>query len=346
MRLVFGRLALVFTITLLAIACNVSESKTPSKDSLVNNIQNNPAKQEANDLQKPAFDTADYNKRMIKLSNGDTTGRWPVKAPYPLTGAILPFNRVVAYYGNLFSTKMGALGEFPKAEMFKRLKGEVDKWSKADSLTPVIPALHYIAVTAQGSPGKDGKYRLRMPFHQIDTIINWAKEIDALVFVDVQVGHSTLQNELPEFNKYFKLPNFHLGIDPEFSMKGGQKPGSVIGSFNADDINYAIDLLAAAVKENNLPPKILVVHRFTNDMVMNHTKIKKVPEVQVVIDMDGWGGKELKAGTYKRFITEQPVQFAGFKLFYKNDLKNNSTGLYTPQELLKFTPKPVYIQYQ
>lgn len=123
MRLVFGRLALVSTITLLAIACNVSESKTPSKDSLVNNTQNNPAKQEANDLQKPAFDTADYNKRMIKLSNGDTTGRWPVKAPYPLTGAILPFNRVVAYYGNLFSTKMGALGEFPKAEMLKKVKG-------------------------------------------------------------------------------------------------------------------------------------------------------------------------------------------------------------------------------
>ena len=28
------------------------------------------------------IDTVDYNKRMIALSN-DTTGRWPVKTPYP-----------------------------------------------------------------------------------------------------------------------------------------------------------------------------------------------------------------------------------------------------------------------
>jgi hypothetical protein len=32
----------------------------------------------------PTIDTVDYNKRMIAISNNDTTGRWPVKAPYPL----------------------------------------------------------------------------------------------------------------------------------------------------------------------------------------------------------------------------------------------------------------------
>jgi predicted secreted protein len=28
----------------------------------------------------PTIDTVDYNKRMIAISNNDTTGRWPVKA--------------------------------------------------------------------------------------------------------------------------------------------------------------------------------------------------------------------------------------------------------------------------
>ncbi len=229
--------------------------------------------------------------------------------------------------------------------MLDKLTGEVNKWEKADPQTPVIPALHYIAVTAQGEPGSDGKYRLRMPFQQIDTVISWAKEIKALTFIDVQVGLSTLQDELPRFEKYFALPGFHLGIDPEF-FDGGNKPGSVIGSFNATDINFAIDLLAKIVRENKLPPKILVVHRFTADMVANYKAIKKVPEVQVVIDMDGWGGKELKAGTWRRYIYEQPVQFAGFKIFYRNDLKNGSKGIYTPSELMKFKPIPLYIQYQ
>src|SRR5215213_10869204 len=45
------------------------------------------------------LDTAAYNQKMMKLVNGDSSGRWPAKTPYPLAGAILPFKRVIAYYG-------------------------------------------------------------------------------------------------------------------------------------------------------------------------------------------------------------------------------------------------------
>jgi hypothetical protein len=295
----------------------------------------------------PKLDTANYNRLMQHMSNGDTTGRWPVKHDYPLPGAILPFNRIVAYYGNLYSTRMGALGEFPKKEMFSRLKAEVAKWTAADSAMPAIPALHYIAITAQQEPGKAGKYRLRMPFSQIDTIVAWAKEIDALVFIDIQVGLSTLQQEMPEFEKYLAMPNVHFGIDPEFSMKGGQRPGTVIGTFDAADINYATEYLASMVKKYNLPPKILVVHRFTGPMVTNTKNIKLRPEVQVVMDMDGWGIPAKKINTYRQFIYPQPVQFTGFKIFYGNDTKrSNWPVIMEPKEVLSLTPKPVYIQYQ
>lgn len=293
----------------------------------------------------PVLDTADYNKRIEYMVNGDTSGFWPVDGPYPLPGAILPFKRVVAYYGNLYSKRMGALGEYPKEEMFKRLLAEVDNWNKADSLTPAIPALHYIAVTAQGAPGKDGKYRARMPFSQIDTIMNWSKEIDALVFLDIQVGHSNVKEETEQFVEYFKNPKVHFGIDPEFSMKGGERPGSVIGHFTAADINSVIDVLANVVKENNLPPKMLVIHRFTQNMIKNYKDIKLVSEVQVIIDMDGWGPKDLKAGTWRHFIHREPVQFTGFKIFYKNDLKKGGP-LYTAEELMRYKPRPLYIQYQ
>ncbi len=289
------------------------------------------------------FDTVDYNKRMLENANGDTTGKWPAKSPYPLPGAIFPYNRVVAFYGNLYSKRMGILGELSKDSMIKKLKGEVAKWQAADTSVTVIPALHYIAVTAQKGGAKK---RLRMPFHQVDTIVKWAKEINALVFIDIQVGWGTLQEEIPEFEKYLKMPNVHFGIDPEFSMKNGEIPGSKIGTFNSDDINYAVNYLAGIVKKNNLPPKILVIHWFTQGMVTNVSAIKKVPEVQVVMDMDGWGDKILKQSTYLRYIYNEPVQFTGFKIFYNNDTKKNKNGLYTPGELLKFTPKPVYIQYQ
>ncbi|MGN6530777.1 MAG: hypothetical protein ACTHK0_03350, partial [Ginsengibacter sp.] len=296
--------------------------------------------------EKKAIDTALFNKLLLNLANNDTSGKWPAKMPYPLPGAVLPFHRIVAFYGNLYSKKMGILGEIPKNEMLHKLKEEVAYWQSADSSIPVIPALHYIAVTAQGAPGKDGKHRMRMPSGQIDTIINWAKDIDALVFLDVQVGHSSVRDEVPPLEKYLQLPQVHLGIDPEFSMKEGHIPGKKIGTFSAEDINTAIDDLASLVKKYNLPPKILIVHRFTQGMVTNYQQIKKVPEVQVVMDMDGWGDKTLKRSTYLRYIYKEPVEFTGFKLFYKNDTRTGTNQLYTPQELLKFVPKPIYIQYQ
>jgi len=289
--------------------------------------------------------TPNYKEKMTHVINGDSSGRWKVAEENPLDGAIFPFTRVIAFYGNLYSTRMGILGELPKNEMLQKLKGEVAAWQKADSVIEVVPALHYIAVTAQNDPGKGGKYRLRMPFHQIDSVINMAKIIDALVFIDIQVGLSTLQSEIPEFEKYLKMPNVHLGIDPEFSMKGGQKPGAVIGTFDAADINYATDYLAKLVKENNIPPKILVIHRFTQGMVTGTKQIKKQPEVQIVMHMDGWGEPARKINTYQQYIYKEPVEFTGFKLFYKNDTKNNGR-LLTPGELVRLKPQPVYIQYQ
>ncbi|MFV8269103.1 hypothetical protein ACNQGP_04090 [Flavobacterium sp. GT2N3] len=291
------------------------------------------------------IDTVDYNKRMLALSNNDTTGRWPVKAPYPLPGALLPYNRIIAYYGNLYSTRMGILGEIPRAEMLKKLQGEVAKWQAADPTVKTIPALHYIAVTAQGAPGKNNMHRMRMPFKQIDTIISWAKPISALVFLDIQVGHSTVKSEVAELEKYLSMPNVHLGIDPEFSMKNGERPGSKIGHFTAADINDAVTILANIVRKNKLTPKVLVVHRFTQGMVKNYKEIKTVPEVQIVMDMDGFGSKVLKKDSYRSYIYREPVQFAGFKLFYKNDNKKD-WKMYSPEELVKFTPKPIYIQYQ
>ena len=138
----------------------------------------------------------------------------------------------------------------------------------------------------------------------------------------------------------------YLAIDPEFSMKYGQRPGTVIGTFDAKDINFAAEYLAGLVRANQLPPKILVVHRFTYDMVTNTKDITPLPEVEVVMDMDGWGEPARKFNTYNVVINAFPVQFTGIKLFYHADLKPPSTRLLTMEEVLGLTPAPIYIQYQ
>ncbi|MCX2739072.1 hypothetical protein [Pontibacter anaerobius] len=270
---------------------------------------------------------------------------WNYPGPKPLPGAILPGKRIIAFYGNLLSRRMGILGELAPEQMLSKLDEEVAKWSKADSLTPVQPALHAIVVTAQGHPSAGGKYRLRMTHKMIDEVLELAKQRDALVFLDVQVGHSTLQEELPQLEKYLKMPNVHLGIDAEFSMKDGNVPGRSIGTFDAADINYATEYLSSLVNQNGIPPKLLIVHRFTQRMITNYEHIELRPETQIVMHMDGWGAPALKKDTYRRYIKNEPVQFTGFKLFYKNDLKNSSR-LMTPEEVIALTPSPMYIQYQ
>jgi hypothetical protein len=130
-------------------------------------------------------------------------------------------------------------------------------------------------------------------------------------------------------------------------MKTGKRPGTAVGAYDANDINFVINYLQNLVKANNLPPKVLVVHRYTKPMVKDAQNIQPVPEVQVVIHMDGWGTRERKLDSYINYIYREPVQFAGFKVFYKNDTKKvNAAQVMQPEEILKLTPKPVYIQYQ
>jgi hypothetical protein len=271
---------------------------------------------------------------------------WPVKCPPPLPGSILPARRIVAYYGNPLSKKMGALGEYPKEDMVRRLKGEVAKWQKADPLHPVQPALHLIAVVAQGVPGKAGLYRMVMPDEIINRIYGWARETRSILFIDIQTGHEDIRAILPRFEWLLKNPDVHLGIDPEFNLIKSRKiPGTKIGTYDAADINYVSGFLKEMVKKYNLPPKVFIVHRFTQNGVTNAKNIILRPEAQMVMNMDGWGAPWLKRSSYKSYIVTEPVQYTGFKLFYHNDTKKGDP-LMTPREVLKLEPKPLYIQYQ
>jgi hypothetical protein len=271
---------------------------------------------------------------------------WPVKSPAPLPGSILPQKRIVAYYGNPLSKKMGALGEFQKDDMLQRLKREASRWQAADPSHPVQPALHLIAVVAQGEPGKAGMYRMIMPDKVINQVYDWAKEAHAILFIDIQTGHDNIRTILPRFEWLLKNPDVHLGIDPEFNLiKSKAKPGSKIGTYDAADINYASGYLKDLVKKYNLPPKVFIVHRFTRNGVTNYRNIQLRPEVQIVMNMDGWGAPWLKRDSYKDYVVSEPVQLTGFKLFYHNDTKKGDP-LLTPADVLKLHPKPIYIQYQ
>ncbi len=311
---------------------------------------------------EPVLDVADYDARMRRLAHLEPLDPdadpadaeedpdapkplWPVDAAYPNPGAILPFHRIVAYYGNFYSTGMGVLGQYAPDRVLAMLAEEVRKWEEADPETPVMPAIDYIAVVAQAGPGRDGRYRARMPDTEIDKALALAERAGGIVILEVQPGLADLMGELRALGKYLSLPQVHLAIDPEFNMKNRGLPGRVVGTVDAADINAAAGYLAELVRENGLPPKVLIVHRYTRAMVTNARSIKPLPEVQIVMDMDGWGPPSQKFATYNAFIAPEPVQFTGFKLFYRNDTWGVGR-LLTPAEILELVPRPSFIQYQ
>ena len=285
---------------------------------------------------------------LASMTKGDSAldKLWPVKMATPIAGSLLPHNRILAFYGNPLSKKMGALGEYPKDEMLGMLEKEVIKWAKADPNHPVIPALHFIVTVAQGAPGKNGLYRLQMRDSMTNEIYSWAKAKHALMFLDVQTGKSTVEAEVPRLRQFLENPDVMLAIDPEFAMApSGAVPSSRVGTVDAKDVNWAINFLDQIVREKHLPPKVLIVHRWTRKMVTNANQIRPTPNVQVVMDMDGWGPPWLKFDSYHDYVKKEPVQFTGFKLFYHNDTKKGN-ALLTPAEVLRLYPKPLYIQYQ
>jgi len=153
---------IIFLVITCLASCNETNPKTPAAGK-----GQTTKKDSARQKPAVAFDSTGYLSRIAALANGDSSGLWPVKDKFTLPGAILPYKRIVAFYGNLYSKQMGILGELPEKEMLEKLQAEVKKWTAADSTTPAIPALHYIAVTAQQSPGPVGKYGLRIPFSQL-----------------------------------------------------------------------------------------------------------------------------------------------------------------------------------
>ena len=113
------------------------------------------------------------------------------------------------------------------------------------------------------------------------------------------------------------------------------------GSIDADDIAFAQDELGQIVDANNLPPKMLIVHRFTEDMITNDTQLEAVPGVQLVIDFDGFGDPAIKDELYELFTGDKGIEYAGIKLFYKQD-----SPLMTPADVVGLSTSPDLVIYQ
>ena len=158
--------------------------------------------------------------------------------PFQRPAALLPAHRIVAYYGNPLSKRMGIMGALPPDKMLSRLAEQAAEYQRADTLVTVLPALELIATVAQASAGRDGMYRARIRDSVIESVARLAEEKGYLLFLDVQIGRSSLDKEVAGLVPFLRRPNVHLAIDPEFDMPKAGVPGKAIGTTDAACLLY------------------------------------------------------------------------------------------------------------
>jgi hypothetical protein len=85
-------------------------------------------------------------------------------------------------------------------------------------------------------PGPDGLYLNRTPTEIIERYAGLAKENGCLLLLDVQIGYSTIADEIEVLMPFLEREHVHLAIDPEYDMTPGEIPGEQFGSSSGEEI--------------------------------------------------------------------------------------------------------------
>jgi hypothetical protein len=251
---------------------------------------------------------------------------------------ILPRTRVVAFYGAPEDAGLGTLGIGSPNAVGRRLDEMAAKY-RADR--PVLPAMELIATVVQASPGEEGLYRARQSSDLIGRYLAAARRAHALLILDIQPGRSPFMREVRSYARWLREPDVGIALDPEWSIAAGQVPGTVIGATDASIVNHVQAYLSQIVRAHNLPQKLLIVHRFTTEMIRNARTLRVYPGVALTINVDGVGDPPNKVSKYDFFSTRRPGRYNGFKLFFHED-----TDLMGPRAVLRLIPPPDVVVYE
>jgi len=264
----------------------------------------------------------------------------PRPAELPRGGrTILPNQRVVAFYGAPQDRELGVLGIGPPRVAARKLERQSRPYASRGR--PVLPAFELIAAIVTGEAGDGGDHSIRQEPATIRRYLRAARAHRMLMLLDIQPGYAPFLQEAQALEHFLKEPDVSLALDPEWSMDPPQLPGQEIGSTDAATINEVSRYLSGIVRRYDLPQKLLVVHRFTGDMIEAEHDLERHPGVALVVNVDGFGDQPNKISKYSDFTKDLRRRFNGFKLFYEEDV-----NLMKPKQVLRLKPQPDLVVYE
>jgi hypothetical protein len=261
----------------------------------------------------------------------------------PLPGErFLPLDerRIIALYGAPGYRGLGALGQQDLEATIERARALAGGY--ADSEMEAVAGLDLIVTIASAEAGPRGDYSRRLPIAEVRPLVERAGEEGFIVFLDLQPGRTSFLEQAQEYEELLLLPHVGLALDPEWRLGPNEVHLRRIGSVEADEVQAVIDWLAALVRRELLPQKVLVLHQFTLDMLRDRDTLEVPPELVGVIHVDGQGSLPAKYRTYAVMSEGAEDRWLwGWKNFLQID-----RPLATPEQVLALDPVARVITYQ
>lgn len=250
--------------------------------------------------------------------------------------------QVVSLYGADRVAALGALGDGTPEEAADRVRRLAREYDALNGDRGAIGALHLIVDVAQPLPGAGGDYLERGSLAVVERYVELARERGLLLFLDLQIGWSDPLADVWRLRDVLREPFVHIALDPEFAT--GPRlgvPGVALGRLEAVQVNAVQQYLAQFVRDYELPPKILVLHQFLDSMLRDTDQWERLDEVEITIDMDGYGAPYPKLQGYNLFADSDYSERSALKLFYDWDVP-----LLSARDVLAIGRPPDYIIYQ
>lgn len=258
--------------------------------------------------------------------------------------------RLIGFYGSPEGRGLGVLGNQYRNETVRMIRATI--WEFQPYVTDgrySMPVFHMITTVAKPC----SETWLPNCTYQVDLelIYDWlvtAENNNAAVTLDIQPGRGDVMEEFNRIRELLFRPHVLLAIDPEFNMEPDQVPNQQIGSLDASEIN-AIQAEMEQIALQIGVKRVLILHQFQADMITNKQDIINYPNVELVIDGDGYGPPGPKIRNYNTYAVEPGFDFGGFKIFsdqIDNQLIYDTPFMLPEQIMTVLVPPPVYIIYQ
>ncbi len=277
-------------------------------------------------------------RRSPSASVSPTPSATATTAPEPL----LKRNQMIVFYGSPISAGLGILGTFAPEDAAARVKAEADIYDSINGAgRGAFGAMDLIYSQVQSEPTENGLYLRYLSDETVQTYLSLAEKYDLQLILDLQIGRGDVVDEVRKTKRFLKNPRVHIAIDPEYAVGPQGIPLETPGQINADDLNRLQDYLTGLIAREQLPPKMVIIHQYLEETVVDGAATKTVPNVDLVLNMDAFGAAQEKNTKYQLFAARPYATRSAFNIFFKLD-----EHVLSEEEAVHLNPSPDAIFYQ